>query len=70
MKRNKKDTEELTSVLAESFHTAFRKGCDGGGSHLVWKAIRDMDNEQWASAIDWTLYCIEESGYKIVKKSR
>lgn len=37
----------------EGFHTAFRKGVDGKGSHVVWVAIRDMPDNGYHDAMMW-----------------
>ena len=53
--------DELTDFIAETVHTSFRKGCDGGGSHEVWSAIRKMEPKQWASACDWMIEALRVS---------
>jgi hypothetical protein len=53
--------DELNDFLAETVHTAFRKGCDGGGSAEVWNAIKRMDPTQWASACDWMIWALRVS---------
>jgi hypothetical protein len=50
--------DELRDHLAETVHTSLRKGCDGGGSHEAWKAIRDMDPEQWSAAVEWMVWAL------------
>jgi hypothetical protein len=62
--------QHIRSILAETVHTAFRKGCDGGGSFQVWTAIRNMDNDQWGNAIEWMIYCLDVSGYEIKQKKK
>lgn len=57
---------ELKGILAETIHAAFRKGCEEGLS--VHAAITKMPNAEWAKAIDWMLWALNESGYKIVRK--
>lgn len=62
------DDLTITSLLGEAFHTSLRKSCDGGGSHEAWLAIKEMDREQWSNALRWTLWCLRESGYDVIKK--
>jgi hypothetical protein len=53
--------DELNDFLAETVHTSFRKGCDGGGSDEVWSAIRKMDPAQWDGAIKWMVWALRVS---------
>lgn len=39
--------------LGEGFHTAFRKGVDGKGSHQVWLAIHAMTGDGYGEAVAW-----------------
>jgi hypothetical protein len=55
----------IKSILAETVHVAFRKGCDGGGSHEVWDAIGKMRPEQWSNAIGWMLWALDYSGIEV-----
>ena len=64
------ERNDFKSILSETIHTSFRKGCDGGGSHEVWMAIRKMDGKQWDSAIDWIIWALEYSGYEISRKTK
>lgn len=41
----------------EAIHTAFRKGCEGGGE--VHQAISRLAGEQYGAAIDWIIEAIE-----------
>ncbi len=68
----KEEQEDLHSSACESFHTAFRKGADGGGSDVVHKAISDMADNQWGSAISWAIWAIGfgKGGYYIVPKDK
>lgn len=55
----KAHTDMLRDVLSESVHTAFRKGCrDDNG---VWRAIADMNPDEWDSAVEWMLWAIDVS---------
>lgn len=55
----------IESLFAETVHTAFRKGCDGGGSHEVWTAIGKMQPSQWRNAIGWMLWALDQSGIEV-----
>jgi len=44
---------DIRSMLSEGFHTAFRKASDSMEASIAWKAIRDMDREEWGSVIDF-----------------
>jgi hypothetical protein len=59
--------DEVVEFFSEAVHTAFRKGADGEEAAKVWKAIRAMPPDQWASAIDWMLWCMHEVGYEFTK---
>lgn len=50
--------DELADFLSETVHTSFRKGCDDGGSHEVWMAIKKMDPQQWSSACEWMIWSL------------
>lgn len=50
--------DELTGFLAETVHTAFRKGADGAEAAKVWRAIRALPPEQWDSAIKWMIWAL------------
>lgn len=45
----------IRSMIAEGFHTAFRKAADSVDSAIAWKAIRDMDREEWGAILDFTV---------------
>lgn len=53
--------DELRDFLAETIHTAFRKGADGAEADKVWRAIRALPPEQWSSAIEWTIWALRVS---------
>jgi len=69
-------TKEQETILignaAESFHTGFRKGSDGGGDVEVHNAITKMDDEQYAKAITWAIWALQygRHGYHIVPKDK
>jgi hypothetical protein len=49
-------TEEmLQSVLAEGFHTAFRKGTYCPQAHQIWTLIQEMPGEDWGAVIDFVM---------------
>lgn len=51
--------DELSDFLAETVHTAFRKGCEDGMT--VHRAIRDLPPGNWYSAIDWMIWALRVS---------
>lgn len=61
------EEDHIKSILAETVHTAFRKGADSTKAHEAWTAIRDMPD--YSEAIDWMLWALDYSGYQIVKKA-
>jgi hypothetical protein len=60
--------QEVRYALAETVHTAFRKGVDGVEAMAVHRAITDLPDEQWSAALDWMLMALDTSGYQIVRK--
>jgi hypothetical protein len=44
----------IRSMIAEGFHTAFRKAADSMEAAIAWKAIRDMDNGEYAAIVSFT----------------
>lgn len=58
--------DNARAILAESIHTAFRKGADSEQANKIWHLIRDMPD--WGDVVDWTAWALEESGYQLVKK--
>lgn len=49
---------ELTDMLAETVHTAFRKGSDHPSADAIWKEIRNMPNEEWGKVVDWMVWAL------------
>jgi hypothetical protein len=45
----------IRSMIAEGFHTAFRKATDSMEGAIAWKAIRDMDHEEWSAILDFVV---------------
>lgn len=45
---------DIRSMIGEGFHTAFRKAADSMEAAIAWKAIRDMDSEEYAAIISFT----------------
>lgn len=41
--------EDIRSMIAEGFHTALRKAADSMDAAIAWKAIRDMDSEEYSA---------------------
>lgn len=56
---------EMISIVGEGLHATFRKGCENGSK--VHQAIRDMPDGDYREAVEWFVYCLEVSGYKIIK---
>lgn len=52
--------DDFTSLLAEGFHTAFRKGTDHPSSAAIWRMIRDLPPEEWGAIIDFVVMCITD----------
>lgn len=46
--------DAIRSMVGEGFHTAFRKAVDSMEASIAWKAIRDMDNEEYAAIVSFT----------------
>jgi hypothetical protein len=44
---------DIHSMVAEGFHTAFRKAVDSPEAVVIHKLIKDMDPETWAAIIDF-----------------
>lgn len=47
--------EDLRSMIAEGFATAWRKGTDIPESVVIMKLIRDMDSEEWSRVISFVV---------------
>lgn len=43
----------IRSMISEGMHTAFRKGADSMESAIAWKAIKDMDHEEWNAIVSF-----------------
>lgn len=44
---------DIRSMIAEGFATAFRKAADSMEAAIAWKAIRDMDGEEYSAVVDF-----------------
>lgn len=62
------DKDEMRSVLAEGFHTAFRKGVDTSAAWKVWKAIDTLPNHEYGTAIEWLVEALDSMGYRFVNQ--
>ena len=45
--------EEFKSLLAEGFHTAFRKASDHESSGQIWRLISDLPPDHWRDIIEF-----------------
>ena len=57
--------DELTSLLGEGFHTAFRKSTDHPSAHAIWVLIKDMPHEEYGGIIDFVMEGIRGDGKEI-----
>ncbi len=53
--------DELDDFLAETIHTAFRKGIDHPQSMVIWRAIRELPSDQWSTGIEWMIWALRVS---------
>lgn len=63
---------DLRSLIAEGFHTAFRKASDHSAAHTIWMAIRKLPDDEWSQIIDFVAEGIEPFIEKLknAKKAR
>lgn len=59
---------DASAILAETVHTAFRKGCSRGGD--VWHAIGEMPPDEWAKAIEYMLWSLDAMDFELIRKSQ
>lgn len=52
--------QQWPSLLAEGFHTSFRKGCENG--QAVWEAISNLPADEYATAIEYLSWSLEYMG--------
>lgn len=57
---------ELTSMLSEGFHTAFRKAIDGPDAMPIHRLIGNMRPEDWSAVISF----VADPLWKIVLRER
>jgi hypothetical protein len=55
IKLTKKQREDITSNLAEGFHTAFRKASGHPDAHKIWALIRNLPSDEWGSIIQFVV---------------
>lgn len=48
--------DEISSLLAEGFHTAFRKASSHPKAHEAWSAIRNLPSSEWNSVIEFVMW--------------
>lgn len=44
---------DTKTLLAEGFHTAFRKASDHPNAHQIWLLIRELPSDDWGNVIDF-----------------
>lgn len=49
---------ELNDMLAETVHTAFRKGSAHTNADQIWRLIRDLPPQEWDGIIDWMQWAL------------
>ena len=54
-----REIEEVDALLAEAFHTAFRKASEHPNAHVIWTLIRDLPKDDWTKIIDFVAECIK-----------
>lgn len=47
------DKDFIRSMLAEGFHTAFRKAVNSPRADQIWDLIKAMPSDQWGSVISF-----------------
>lgn len=55
MKITQAQYDDISSNLAEGFHTAFRKASSHPNAHQIWKLIRELPSDEWGSVIDYVM---------------
>jgi hypothetical protein len=58
--------EDSISVLAQTLHTAWRKGADCEHAHPIWKLISDCEDGGWSDYLDTVNDWLYEAGYRPV----
>ena len=46
---------DLSSQLAEGFHTAFRKASDHPNAHKIWLLIKELPSREWGNVISFVV---------------
>lgn len=59
--------DTFVSLLCEGVHTGLRKGSEAPSSGALWKAISDSNDGAWGEAMEWTVWCLHEMGFKLVE---
>lgn len=52
------ERDTLVELLAESFHTGFRKASDHDNAHQIWKLIQGLPSAEWGNVVDFVVFCI------------
>ena len=62
--------DEFSELLAEGFHTAFRKASDHPISDEIWRSIRKLPPCEWGKVIDFVVFGLEGQVEFAPKKRR
>lgn len=52
---SKATENELLELLAEGFHTGFRKASSHPEAHKAWKAIKALPTDEWGQVLDFLM---------------
>lgn len=55
--------DERLSLLAETLHTAWRKGTDAPQASAIHRLIMAMSPADWGEYVKWVDWCLGEVGY-------
>lgn len=60
--------EDAMSLIGEGLHTALRKIADSEEAAVAWKAIYDMDSEEWSGYLAFLIEGMRYTGYEVCQK--
>jgi hypothetical protein len=61
---------EFEMLLAEGFHTAFRKASGHRKAHEIWQAIQDLPARDWRSVIEFVTLGFPEEDFTVTSKPK
>ena len=64
------DKELIRSMVAEGFHTGFRKATDHDLAHPIWKMIQELPGEHYAAVVDFVVEPLFETLNDQIDKRR